>query len=248
MGRKRNEHIYRAIVEDWKMGDYTIRQLAAVWSRSPRTISHILAAGGTSARDKQYRDKRIGQLYRAGYDAKYLSERYGLDERYVVTIAWKGAGREHERACPVCGKAFTPRDNRQRHCSRKCLSRKKHLSKTCIVCAKAFTTQRPEQKSCSNRCSSAFEKIKNMERNLRIRDLRRQGYSYRELSRMLGLSRTIIFNICSPSGSPAKYMSAIESVRSHKGKSWLSSTAKLEIRRAERILKEEGLYHYFCSA
>lgn len=242
-----NQGLYRSIAEDWKTGHYTIAELMEQYSLSRKELARILRNGGTSINDKQYRNKRIGELYSAGHDAKHLAARYGLSKKYVVTVAWRGAGRERQRVCPECGRSFAPSDNRRRHCSDKCKGNRKPVSGICVVCGGTFRSHHPEQQCCSQRCNAAFVKIQRVDRNLKIRDMKRKGHTYRELTEIFGLSRGALSEICRPGAYRSKHLSAVETVRRHRGRAWLSEMARMDMRRAEAILKKQGSYNYFCS-
>ena len=235
--------ICEGIIEEWKTGDYSVNQLAERWGRNRVTIGNILRSGGISTNNHEYRDKRISELYAAGHDRKTLAKRFELTERYVVMLAWRGSADADQRICPVCKEPFPAKRKNHRYCSRKCIRKLKAHKATCSVCRKPFLAYNSNRQSCGKDCRAVLGKIRSMERDLRIRELRREGCTHREIQKIVGFSLSLIGKICAK-GTHSEYLSAIEIVRRHRDQAWLSGFAKLEVRRAAKVLKKHGLERY----
>jgi len=248
---KRVQARNRGIADDWKSGNYTVVELADLWGLSVRQMRLIFSALGIKARDKQYRDRRILQLYREGRTKDSLAERFGLCTGSIYRIL-RGEPPRERLVCRGCGKVFTKSRPGPQHYCADCADVKGVLGratvwKKCPVCGEAFPSHRGAV-YCSNSCSHLRLVIGTVERGLRARELRRNGKTQNEIAFALGLSQSTIARLCAGDGPQRKRLAAIEIIRRHRGRTWLSGLAKAEKRQAERTLKEQGLYHYFCIA
>lgn len=96
------------------------------------------------------RERRIGDSIR--------TEKEGNN---MIGNSWKT-----EKICIFCGKAFQPRNKKQKYCSYECLEKKrqkeyqlKHskiLRKVCLFCTKEFETTTCNQKFCTPACCQAY--------------------------------------------------------------------------------------------
>lgn len=235
------------IVEEWSSGDFSLNTLAERWGRTRNDIAAVLKERGESALNHEHRNRRIGELMAAGHDRERLSERYGLSKTYITTLAWRGAGREDERICPECQTPFAPKDSRHVYCVKDCALKAKHHTNICLACGESFPSVRVDQKVCDLRCRDALKKIRSIEVSLRARELRRRGYTFAKIAEKCELSVSGVRSICTEK-KRSEYLAALETVRRHKGKAWLSGVAKLEVRRALTTLKAHGLERYALRA
>jgi len=244
---ERRSMISVGVVEEWKTGDYTSVQLGERWGHTRKWIGVVLREAGMSARDFQYRNRRIGQLYAAGQSIEALAEHYGATAHHIRLVIRGGSWRGRERICPVCDNPFTPRQLDHIYCIKRCAweaSRKRvRPSRTCSACGTPFPPQQPDQQVCGLGCVAVLSKIKTIEASLRVRQWKRQGFSYREISDRTGLTNAAI-SIILAGPRRSEYLAAIETVRRHAGKPWLSGLAELEVKRAWAVLKAEGLDYY----
>lgn len=224
------------IVEMWKSGFYSTRELSEITLLSKPAIYKILKQNGIATGDKRYRDNAVRQLFHEGHSLSHLSDRFGVTRDHIrKRIIKKPDSEKAESVCPVCGEYFRAIRLNQECCSAKCSNNKPRYERTCPTCGKYYRTIRNSQVYCCVACSIHIP-IELLERDLECRRLRLSGKSVEAISSQIGITVAVVQKAIWPSGMRAEILEAIEIMRKLGKRPWLSVYGKLDLRKAKRIL------------